>query len=120
MKYLKVIVFLIAAVFGINASAAQFRLMGEMDTGTGGAGNESYIYSYDTFEDLLANNYSSYSATQIDWSSTYSTAGLAYDGAYHLMGEMDTASASTRSDVVIRFWFSWFGRCGSEKEIVTV
>ena len=79
MKYLKVIVFLIAAVFGINASAAQFRLMGEMDTGTGGAGNESYIYSYDTFEDLLANNYSSYSATQIDWSSTYSTAGLAYE-----------------------------------------
>ena len=78
-----------------------YRLMGEQDTGTHSAGNESYIYTYDTFADLLANNWSSFAPTQIDWSSVYSTAGLSYDGAFRLMGESDTGSGSAGSESFI-------------------
>ncbi|MEZ6070501.1 MAG: PEP-CTERM sorting domain-containing protein [Pirellulales bacterium] len=75
--------------------------MGEQNTGTGTAGDESYIFNYDTYADLLANNWSSYSATQIDWVSSYSTVGLAYDGVYRLMGEQDTATHTAGNESVI-------------------
>ncbi len=101
MKTATTATFLFAALFAINASAAPFRLMGEQNTGTGSAGDESFIYDYDTNADLLANNWSSFSATQIDWASSYATAGLAYDGTYRLMGEQDTGTGSAGDESFI-------------------
>ena len=79
----------------------KYRLMGEKATGTATAGNESAIFTYDTFSDLVSNNYSSQSFTQINWSGTYSTVGLAYDGAYRLMGEQDTGAGSAGNESFI-------------------
>ncbi len=81
----------------------KYRLLGEVaDTGTASAGNESAIYTYDTFDDMLTGTYSSWSYTGFDWNSSYSTAGLAYDGKYRLLGEVaDTGTASAGSESAI-------------------
>ena len=68
------------ALASINAHATPFRLMGEVaDTGAATAGNESAIYTYDSYADMLSGNYSSWSYTGFDWNGAYSTVGLAYE-----------------------------------------
>ena len=78
---------------GELAFDGKYRLLGETNTAAS-AGTESAIYTYDSYADLVNNNWSSWSWTQIDWDPKYHTVGLEYDGKYRLMGETDTTAGA--------------------------
>lgn len=93
-----------------------YRLMGETTT-TASGGSESVLYTYNSFDDLLANNWASLSVTQIDWNPDFHTAGIAYDGKYRLFGETSTTAGAgvesyvytydSYSDLLSNNWSGW-------------
>ena len=94
----------------------KYRLFGEQDT-TASGGNESIIYTYNTYADLLNNNASSFAFTSINWNPDIKTVGFEYDGKYRLMGERDTSAGAgsesliytydTFADVLSNTWSSF-------------
>lgn len=63
----------------------QYRVMLQnRDTGPGNGGDETYIWTFDTYDDLIAGAGSA-DQWQINVSGDYRTVGLAYDGQYRVM-----------------------------------
>lgn len=80
----------------------KYRLFGERST-SAGAGEESVIYTYDTYADLVAGNYSSWNYTQFNWSSGWRTVGFEFDGKYRIMGETNTQAAAGFESTVFTY-----------------
>jgi hypothetical protein len=72
------------------ASAVPFQLLLERDTDAD-AGAEVFLVTYDSFPDVLSNNFSASSFSQLNINANFSAGGLAFDGsAYRLLLERDT------------------------------
>lgn len=80
-----------------------YRVMGERWSG-GSAGDESFVYTYNTMEDLLANQWAYSQNTQLDWNAGFRTAGLAFEnGKYRLMGESNTHNSAGFESIVYTY-----------------
>lgn len=56
----------------------KYHLMGERAT-TAGAGAESFMTTFDSYGEFITNNWSAASYTQLNWNSTFHTAGITYE-----------------------------------------
>jgi hypothetical protein len=84
----------------LPASAAPLQLLLERDTDAG-AGSEVFLVTYDSFADLLSNDFSASSFSQLNINANFSAGGLAFDGsAYQLLLERDT-DAGAGSEVFL-------------------
>ncbi len=80
------------SVGGLAFDGSSYQLLLESDT-DGGAGNDLFIATFDSYQNLLEGTVSSSSFSQLDLSSTFSSGGLAFDGSsYHLLLESDADS----------------------------
>jgi len=85
---------------GAPASAVPFQVLLERDTDAD-AGAEVFLVTYDSFADLLSNDFSASSFSQLNINANFSAGGLAFDGsAYQLLLERDT-DADAGSEVFL-------------------
>lgn len=79
---------------GLAFDGSSYQLLLESDT-DGGAGNELFIATFDSYQNLIDGTVSSNSFSQLNLSSTFSSGGLAFDGSsYQLLLESDADSGA--------------------------
>jgi len=95
-------VFLLAALLAAPAGAVPFNTIFERDPDQISLGDDIFYTNYDSFQDLIDNNASSFGLTQIGLGTptSLSVGGVAFDGSqYHVLFERDPDEIVLGDDV---------------------